>query len=49
MAYFNKQTHHDAVKQHQAGKGSGARNCYTKTFRDNYDLIKWKGNSAKKQ
>lgn len=25
----------------QAGKGDKPRNCYSKTFKDNYDLIDW--------
>jgi len=25
-----------------AGKGDKPRNCFSKQFKDNYDLIKWK-------
>jgi hypothetical protein len=26
----------------QAGKGDSPRNCFSKKYRDNYDLITWK-------
>lgn len=28
----------------QAGKGDKPRNCFSKKFKDNYDLIKWEFN-----
>ncbi len=30
--------------KNEAGKGDKARNCFTTTFRDNYDLIDWSNN-----
>jgi len=28
-------------KGKQAGKGSDPRNCFSNSFKNNYDLIKW--------
>ncbi len=32
----------------QAGKGDNPRNCFSKKYRDNYDLIKWRKKKIKK-
>lgn len=31
-----------------AGKGDKPRNCFSKNFKDNYDLIDWSKNKTKK-
>lgn len=28
-------------KNHQNGKGDSPRNCYSKRFKENYDVINW--------
>lgn len=33
--------------KNEAGKGDKARNCFTKNFRDNYDLIDWSKSKSK--
>lgn len=32
-----------------AGKGDKPRNCFSKQFKDNYDLIKWERKSGEKE
>ena len=33
----------------QAGKGDTPRNCFSKKYRDNYDLIDWNKKNEKNQ
>jgi hypothetical protein len=37
----------DKIKTSSAGKGDTPRNCFSKKFRDNYDLIKWSSKKPK--
>jgi hypothetical protein len=32
-----------------AGKGDKPRNCFSKQYKNNYDLINWKKNNKKKK
>lgn len=32
-----------------AGKGDNPRNCFSKKFKDNYDLINWKNKKKRKK
>ena len=32
-----------------AGKGDKPRSCFSKRFRTNYELVKWRGDKSKKK
>ena len=35
-------SNNDFSKSNQAGKGDKPRNCFSRSFKDNYDEIDWK-------